>query len=190
MIGNDIVDISLAAVQSNWRRKGFLHKLFSTHESDLILNDEHPELMVWRLWSMKESAYKADYRLKKIRRFNPKQFSCKLIDRRLGEVCTGSNSYKTLTVSNAQFIHSIAIHKKITVQIQNKVHKNKALMGSEKLHDLLLRNVALSSSCKVEELMLKKTDASIPEIYRNKRKLKTICSLSHHGNFGAYIFTN
>ena len=190
MIGNDIVDISLAALQSNWRRAGFLDKLFSTAEIDLILNEAHPELMVWKLWSMKESAYKADYRLKKIRKFNPKQLACKLIDSRLGEVCIGASSYKTMTASNSDFIHSIALQHNFTGGFQHKIHKQKALMDTEQLYDLLIRHVARSTDCEVEELLLRKTDDAIPELYRNKNKLKTICSMSHHGNYGAYIFTN
>ena len=190
MIGNDIVDISLATVQSNWRRQGFLDKLFSTTEIDLILNDEHPELMVWKLWSMKESAYKADYRLRKIRRFNPKQLSCSMIDSELGKVSVGTSSYKTLTTSNSLFIHSIAIKNNFAGRFHHKIHKNKGLMDSKQLYDLLLRHVALSTDCEVKELLIRKTDASIPELYKNKNKLKTICSMSHHGNYGAYIFTN
>jgi len=190
MIGNDIVDISLAAVQSNWRRQGFLDKLFSTTEIDLILNDEHPELMVWKLWSMKESAYKADFRLRKIRKFNPKQLVCNLLDSRLGEVCIGASSYKTITASNSLFIHSIAVMNKFSGQFSHKVHKHKTLMDTKQLNGLLLRQVALSTNCEAEELLLRKTGGAIPELYRNKSKLETICSMSHHGNYGAYIFTN
>lgn len=190
MIGNDIVDISLAAVQSNWRRKGFLDKLFSTAEIELILKDERPELMVWKLWSMKESAYKADSRLSKFRKFNPKRLACKIIDSQLGEVCIGESSYKTITASNSLFIHSTAIKNNFRGRFHQKIHHNKVVMDTKILHDLLLKHIAFSSNYKVEELLLRKTSASVPELYRNKNKLKIICSMSHHGNFGAYIFAN
>ena len=32
MIGNDIVDLDLARKESNWKRKGFLDKIFSLQE--------------------------------------------------------------------------------------------------------------------------------------------------------------
>ena len=58
MIGNDIVDLKLASIQSNWQRKGFLNKVFTKKEQTLILNASNSFEMVWLLWSIKESAYK------------------------------------------------------------------------------------------------------------------------------------
>ena len=49
MIGNDIVDLDLAQKKSNWRRKGFLNKIFTLQEQSLIHNDFNPERMVWNL---------------------------------------------------------------------------------------------------------------------------------------------
>jgi len=95
-----------------------------------------------------------------------------------------------MTASNSDFIHSIALQHNFTEGFQHKIHKHKALMDTEQLYDLLIRHVARSTDCEVEELLLRKTDDAIPELYRNKNKLKTICSMSHHGNYGAYIFTN
>lgn len=63
MIGNDVVDLVLARKQSNWKRKGFLNKLFTTFEQDLIQNASNQEEMVWMLWSIKESVYKAYQRI-------------------------------------------------------------------------------------------------------------------------------
>jgi len=58
MLGNDIVDLDLAKTQSNWRRKNYLDKIFTTEEQLLISSAKRPDEMVWLLWSMKESAYK------------------------------------------------------------------------------------------------------------------------------------
>ena len=190
MIGNDIVDISLASTQSNWCRKGFLEKLFSMTEIDLIFNDANPTLIVWRLWSMKESAYKANYRLNEIRKFNPKQLECRLIDQQLGEVKVGVSLYKTRTESNPSYIHSMALADRFQESTLQKIHRNRSLMNSNELYDLLLQHVALSCNYDKKELFLKKSSASIPELYQKKHKLKTLCSISHHGKYGAYIFTN
>jgi phosphopantetheinyl transferase (holo-ACP synthase) len=59
MIGNDVVDLVLAKKESNWKRKGFLNKLFTAFEQELIFNAINQDEMVWMLWSIKESAYKA-----------------------------------------------------------------------------------------------------------------------------------
>lgn len=190
MIGNDIVDISLASMQSNWRRAGFLEKLFSKSEIDVVMRDEHPTIMVWRLWSMKESAYKANYRLDKVRKFNPKQLECKLIDDQLGEVKIGTNLYKLRTETNQLYIHSIALKDRYKESIQQNIHNNESTVNSSELYDLLLQHVAITGNYDKEELLLRKTTEFIPELYSSKNKLKTLCSLSHHGNYGAYIFTN
>ena len=59
MIGNDVIDLKAAKKESNWRRKGFLQKLFTETEQDYILHSENPFLSVWLFWSMKEAFFKA-----------------------------------------------------------------------------------------------------------------------------------
>lgn len=71
MIGNDVVDLILARKESNWKRKGYLNKLFTTSEQELISNSTNPEEMVWMLWSIKESVYKAYQRIKYNEGFYP-----------------------------------------------------------------------------------------------------------------------
>lgn len=63
MIGNDVVDLVLAQKESNWKRKGYLNKLFTTFEQELIQKASNQEEMVWMLWSIKESVYKAYQRI-------------------------------------------------------------------------------------------------------------------------------
>jgi hypothetical protein len=45
VIGNDIVD--LAWKESNWKRPGYLNKIFTTKEQLLISSAENPNTMVW-----------------------------------------------------------------------------------------------------------------------------------------------
>ena len=63
MIGNDVVDLVLAQKESNWKRKGFLNKLFTSLEQDFIQKAPNQDEMVWMLWSIKESVYKAYQRI-------------------------------------------------------------------------------------------------------------------------------
>ena len=58
MIGNDIVDLALTRKENNWKRNGFLDKIFTVKEQILITNSENPEFTVWNLWSRKEATYK------------------------------------------------------------------------------------------------------------------------------------
>ena len=57
MIGNDIIDLNVAAIESDWQRKGFLEKQFTEEEQTLIKNAEDSFEKVWLLWSMKAVSY-------------------------------------------------------------------------------------------------------------------------------------
>ena len=75
MIGNDIIDLSLAKIESNWQRKGFLEKQFTANEQQLILAATNSFDLVWRFWSMKEAAYKVYSQQNEIRFFAPKKLN-------------------------------------------------------------------------------------------------------------------
>jgi len=107
VIGNDIVDLALAQRESNWQRKGFLHKLFTANEQHLILNSNNPELMVWNFWSRKEACYKIYNRQSGQRVFNPIQFECKA-DR----VVFGDNIFYTQTEITPDYVYTIALTAK------------------------------------------------------------------------------
>ncbi|WP_145856967.1 4'-phosphopantetheinyl transferase family protein [Pedobacter suwonensis] len=108
MLGNDIVDLNLAKIQSNWRRKNYLDKIFTTEEQLLIAWANDPDEMVWLLWSMKESAYKIHNRKTGIRDFSPKSLNCAVYADSLGEVNINNCTYFTKSNIETTFIHTIA----------------------------------------------------------------------------------
>ncbi|MEH3111767.1 4'-phosphopantetheinyl transferase family protein [Pedobacter terrae] len=108
MLGNDIVDLNLAKIQSNWRRKNYLDKIFTAEEQLLISSANNPDEMVWLLWSMKESAYKIHNRKTGIRNFAPKSLSCSIHADTYGEVKINGYNYFTKSDVQASFIHTIA----------------------------------------------------------------------------------
>lgn len=71
MIGNDVVDLKLATTESNWKRTGYLDKVFTVAEQEFIFNAKNKTEMVWVLWSIKESVYKAFLRIDYDRGFYP-----------------------------------------------------------------------------------------------------------------------
>ncbi len=106
MIGNDVIDLALAQKQSNWKRKGFLDKIFTKREQELILNSANPETTVWNLWSRKEAAYKIYNRQTQQMAFIPIQLECFDLDEKeeviYGKVVCYDNIYftKTTLISN------------------------------------------------------------------------------------------
>lgn len=109
MIGNDIVDLALAQKESNWKRKGFLGKIFTQKEQFLILNSQNPETMVWNLWSRKEAAYKIYNRESGIRAYFPLKLECYYENETSGTVTCNGNIYLTKTNCSDEFVHSIAV---------------------------------------------------------------------------------
>ena len=108
MIGNDIVDLNLASIKSNWKRKGFLDKVFTNEEQDLILKANDSFQMVWVLWSMKESAYKVYVQQLKKRFFAPQKLQCTLSSNTTGIVKVFNNQYNTKSIINNRYIATTA----------------------------------------------------------------------------------
>lgn len=120
MIGNDIVDLKLAAQESNWRRKGYLDKIFSEREQGIIFSSENPEVMVWNLWSRKEAAYKIYNRLTGIRKYNPIDFECFDIEFLIGKIIYEDLIFYTKTKITKQFVSTVSL---LNPSDFNKVHK-------------------------------------------------------------------
>lgn len=134
MIGNDIVDLVLARKESNWKRSGFLDKIFTEKEQTLILNSKNPEITVWNLWSRKEATYKIINRETQKRVFIPLQLECFDIETNnnkiLGKTLYQEKFYFTQTIINEDFIYSecvlrIADFKNITNTHSKHISKDK-----------------------------------------------------------------
>ena len=108
MIGNDIVDLEAAQQHSRWQEQRFLDKLFSDIEQAFILSHNNRLQNIWRLWSMKESAYKLIARVERKSRFNPKDFQCIITDSTVGSVGFKASLIKTETITRPKYLQSIA----------------------------------------------------------------------------------
>ncbi len=108
MTGNDIVDIKAAVAESNWKRKGFIEKIFTPMEQLYIKASTMPDEMVWKLWTMKESAYKIYTRQFGGRFFAPQKFSCTLLNQTEGTVDYDNACYQTSTSTAKDYIYTIA----------------------------------------------------------------------------------
>lgn len=186
MIGNDIVDLAEAKQKSNLERPRFLDKLFTLKEQQLIQTSEDPFLMVWRLWSMKEAAYKLYIQLHPNRFYNPKRFECEIND------LAGKVNYKdftcfTNTKLTAQYILSEA--RLVDVNITSecvKLNASSPKLQSARVKNSLLSKIAEQYSILKTDLKLIKSEFGIPSVYQNSKKLQISISISHHGNYGAF----
>lgn len=163
MIGNDIVDLALARKESNWKRKGFLDKIFTTKEQLLISNAEDQEVMVWNLWSRKEAAYKIYNRKTQIRGYFPLQLECfelEIIDGIFfGKVVIKDLIYFTKTEITTQFVHTIAVENVQdfdTIKIlenRKNIQKNNGIPSYFKKDNSVLIPISISHHGRFEQIV-------------------------------------
>ena len=159
MIGNDIVDLSLARKESNWKRLGFLDKLFTRKEQLLIANANNPEIMVWTLWSRKEAAYKIYNRQTQIRAFIPLQLECFDIEIKAGffygKVLCYKIIYYTKTKITSEYIETNAVLNPADFDRIKAIHSSETITKIN----------------------------GIPNYYNEKEEVLKPISKSHHGRF-------
>jgi len=193
MIGNDIVDLNLASIQSNWQRKGFLDKVFTESEQRLILNAENAFKMVWRLWSMKESAYKVYIQQYQKRFFAPKKMVCFLINESEGFVVINNIKYRTLSEIKVDYIYTIATVSSIKNEVIShcfNIDDASAKNQSNVAYHQLKTSISNTHKLPFQDLEIKKTAVGIPKIYQKNSLLNILFSITHHGNYGAISLLN
>lgn len=109
MIGNDIVDLQLSRIESNWRRKNYIEKIFTAKEQIFIQNSIDSESAVWNLWTRKEAAYKVYVQETKITGYFPFKIECIVENEIDGTVTINDKLYHTQTFSSTDFIYTIAV---------------------------------------------------------------------------------
>lgn len=186
MIGNDIVDLQLAARQSNWRRKGFLEKVFSAGERQYISASKDSHRMVWLLWSMKEAAYKAHQRQYHLpRKLTWQNFECFLTftseKKASGVVKSEDAEYYTASEASEEYIHTSAKASEID-RIKNGIFGT----SSEEMKKILLDEISEEFEVEKQQLKLQKNSHGIPFISLQKRPFFESFSFSGHGRYCAF----
>jgi len=179
LIGNDIIDLSLAKSESNWQRRGFLKKQFTENEQQLILAASNPFVLVWKLWSMKEAAYKVYVQQNELRFFAPKKFDCLLISENDGLVNFKSQTFYTSSIVTQNYIFTLGSTRKTTKAYTELVRPELIDMRiKSKLEDI--------TTFSASEIEQKKTTNRAPVYYYKNILLTKSCSISHHGNYGVF----
>lgn len=188
MIGNDIIDIHETKLTSNWRRKGFLQKVFTPEEQEKISESADPFMTVWRMWSMKESAYKLYLQQDKARFFNPVKIVCEIISSAKGKVCIDELTMHTHTEIHSTYIFTTAFLRDSDCVENSIFHlpNKESHAQSEGTHQKIRHHIAAKNRFNIDQLHIRKTSQNIPELFYQEQKLPISFSLSHHGNYGAF----
>lgn len=185
MIGNDIIDLGVANLESNWQRPRFLSKLFSKKEQEIIASAEDTTNIVWRLWSMKESAYKAHQRgFDLASKFNPKAFECTLLSSEKGCVSVSGSIYDLHTIMKEGYIYSEATNSNFKLLVTSIFMNNSS---SETLKTKIIQEYSKQLDHPLTDLSIRKCNHGIPWLMLNQKQLSLPFSITHHGKYSAFI---
>ncbi len=184
MIGNDLVDIQIAYPEKKSENRNFIKKVFNPHEEKLISQSQNKETILWLLWSMKEAAYKAHQRISgHWPKLNPKDYKCRLLNfSNLAEVQVASRFYFINYSCTDRYIHSIASESSGASLFERIYYKDPDAKQN------FLRDYSEKNGLALENLTIDKDVNGIPSILDQNTKKIVPISLSHHGNFTAFIF--
>ena len=182
MIGNDLVDLRQAAIESNWKRKGYLAKICTPEEQLLVAEAVQPDKMLWLIWTMKEAACKIVQRKTGIRSYEPLNFCCGSLNigqtKASGMVSYFKDSFLIRSEVKSTFIHSVAVS---------------AVMDFEQLHLHYLKpGAAYKAAFNNSGLLyqLAGTPSGIAELTHQLTGRKHAVSISHHGDYLAVIYSD
>ncbi|SOD79197.1 4'-phosphopantetheinyl transferase family protein [Spirosoma fluviale] len=191
MIGNDIVDLALAKRESNWRRRGYLDKIFTPHEQQLIHSANDPDQLVWLLWSMKESAYKLAVRRTGNRIFAPSKIGCHLSEP-ASETVTGDvfyhEAYRTKSVMTPQYISTVAFAANAMPRYtQVIVPFGTTDYGTHQyqIREQIRQHVSGLFDTPEQEILISKDSIGVP-LLTVGNSVSIPLSISHHGLYGAF----
>jgi phosphopantetheinyl transferase (holo-ACP synthase) len=173
MLGNDVVDLKLAKQQIRWNTKAFQQKVLHPKEmnqynsSPLRYND------FWKIWSIKETAYKAHQRNKNHRpKFNPFDFLVEINSSTSSKVILDNYEYNIISFVTDKYIYSYTASNDV-YSVQN--------------FDLNLKNTFYNEGLKRQYLNNRviKNEYGIPFLLENNKAVPI--SITHHGSYFAYL---
>lgn len=171
MIGNDIVDLNRARTESNWKRKGFASKVFTNAEQEAIQNAEDSFLCVWRLWSMKEAAYKVIVQQEERRFFAPKSLECLILSDTRGKVFYKGQTFSTFSDNNPDYIFT-------TTDTSGKLWLGQKQTGVQRL-----QLFASDFQRHVSEISIRKNAVGVPQVFVCGKQITASLSITHHGSY-------
>lgn len=187
MVGNDIVDLNIALTNSKWSSPRFINKIFTASEKIDIEKSKNKFQTIWRLWSMKESAYKIYVQQSNKTFIDPKKIDTQIFSNSKGLAIIQNQKYFTITTITTSYIYTEA-----------KAEKNEALFSALFTNDKLNK----SNYCKAQLinyfakthqinpafLEVKKNSLGVPKLFFKNKIQNNSISITHHGDYAAVCF--
>ena len=167
MIGNDIVDLSAAKSASRALDDRYLGKICTVEEQRTIRESASPLQTLWRIWSMKESAYKIYQRTHRRQFYTPSKFECQCISAEQGLVRYHDFHCFTLSTITAAHIHTIAKAWPNDESYCDIIYLHDVNYNNQhrSAYARLQKLYANAAGVNAEDVVIKKDKCGIPEIY-------------------------
>jgi phosphopantetheinyl transferase (holo-ACP synthase) len=140
VIGNDIVDLALAEKESNWKRKGYLDKIFTVSEQLLIQKSINQDIAIWNLWSRKEAVYKIIVQKGGKRGYYPVKIECLDLDIANGLVRFQNQIFYTKTFANEESVYSIAVQNVNDFENIKNIENDNSIFKVDGIPFILINN--------------------------------------------------
>ena len=186
MIGNDIVCLYTANQSKHVGSKRFLDKIFTVEEQQLIVNSVDSNLTIWKLWAVKESAYKLLVQQGFKPEFAPKKIICKK-ENDLFLASIWNNNVIVNCRANTQMIYAQTISEK--QKVINRFFRLDSIAYQKQSNQLQLALKKKASEIlkiDIQFIHLLKTSNNIPRLTYKNALLPVNISITHHGYYGAY----
>jgi phosphopantetheinyl transferase (holo-ACP synthase) len=178
------VDLRYAKKNNNWKRKGYLNKIYTRAELELINKSADANKMVWLLWSMKEASYKANHRITHVKEYTPNKIECEINfikdDLYYGKTIYNGREYNLKVTVFAEYIHSVALYQQ---NIFSDVKEITVRNYTTTYVDYLKKSSFIS-----KDEVIKKDEFGIPNLINDAKNETKPISISHHGIFLNVIF--
>ena len=108
MLGNDVIDLGDPEARPGALHPRFDARVFTPDERAALACAAHPERLRWRLWAMKEAAYKCLKKLEPATCFSPRHIRVRLEGERAESVHCAGRRLRVALWEEGDALHAIA----------------------------------------------------------------------------------
>lgn len=189
IIGNDIIDLSYWLPLNKASNPRYIDKICTQEEQAALALAEDANLLLLRLWSMKEAAYKIAVKLGAERAFIPKRLESVIVSAKKGQVKSVWGEFLTLTETTPNFLHTIASNESLDIdRICSQVFSLESSLPeiqSKVVKTALLDKIAAHLELHTTDLNIEMID-NIPRLFVEGQLSGIDLTMSHNGGWGAF----
>ena len=197
MIGNDIISVAHLTKRTGDRKQRYYKKTYTENEIRLIetLNTPHVEGF---FWALKESAYKACFRIESKVIVSPKKFEVLTFDVAYATVHTPVGIMDCVVEATEDYIYAVSQSLQLPSQRERfplvnspfergaRGIETNVFQIKENFHLEVKNKIAVEQNCSVKDIKIIKDKNNVPTL--KVKNSNYLLSLSHDYNWGAYAY--